>query len=158
MKSPQTLPCVYIMYDKFVLGRLADTLCYSSTSITLCFSCFLISNIWGFSWSGTSNECTMLFISIQLQHGCFFVTSFQKILLFFSILNSPWTLVHKAIAHKGIRLATAQNDLLMNLPSSSAHEPACIEHSNKSEHVRTLDFSFHLLKNCRLSLSHVKPQ
>lgn len=49
---------------------------------------------------------------------------------------------------QGIRLATAQNDLLMNLPSSSAHEPACIEHSNKSEHVRILDFSFHLLKNC----------
>ncbi len=58
--------------DKFVLDRLADTLCYSSPWIIICFSCFLISNIWGFSWSGTSNECIVLFISIQLQLGCFF--------------------------------------------------------------------------------------
>ncbi len=155
MKSPQTLLCVYIMYDKFVLGRLADTLCYSSAWIIICFSCFLIPNIWGFSWSGTSNECIMLFITIQLQHGCFFDTSFQKI-LFFSILIELW-----CTRQLPTRYQTG------NCSEWFANESALFKCSWTSMHwalkqIWTRQDSWLLFpfaeKLHRLSLFHVKPQ
>ncbi len=39
----------------------------------LCSSAW-ISIIWGWSWSSTTNVCTSLFTSIQVQPGCFFAS------------------------------------------------------------------------------------